>query len=460
MTPTEKLLAFNQPLQADKPYALTGGRIFDSAIGVMLENKALLIQGKHILALCSPEELSQDTPRLEVAGYSILPGLIDVHVHTEDWHAPLFLAHGVTTVRDVGCALEDVLERRSRWNTSNSAPRLLCTGPVIDRPGGTWDPLTRRVHTPDEARQLVDELVAAGVDQIKTYAMLDLPCYQAVVDQAHKQGKFVLSHLGRFVDARQAIQAGADEIEHLSGVSEALWWEASQASQDWIWVKLWAEMDMHRLGSLIDLILERGTWMAITRLVWLRLAYAWDTRLADHPQMQYMPPALLQFWDKFSPQNARKRALPSGMPPPSRQDRCQQVAGMAIFTAELFRRGARILVGTDAPFPHLAPGFSFHDELYALLECGLSEAAALQAATFSGAQVLGLSDQVGTLAPGKLADLVLVDGDPTLDFKAMSRVQAVARAGCWLDPARLLAQAAEYAHQAEPPLHQRFDATY
>ena len=290
--------------------------------------------------------------------------------------------------------------------------------------------------------------------------MLDLPCYQAVVDQAHKRGKLVISHLGRYVDARQAIQAGTDEIEHLSGVSEALWWEASQASQDWIWVKLWAEMDMQRTGSLIDLIVERGTWMAITRLVWLRLAYTWDTRLADHPQMRYIPPALLQFWDKFSPQNAQKRAMPAGMPPPTRQDRSKQIAGMAIFTAELFRRGARILVGTDAPFPHLAPGFSFHDEIYALLECGLSEAAALQAATLSGAQVLGISDQVGTLAAGKLADLVLVDGDPLLDFKAMTRVCAVARDGHWLDPTRLLAQAAEYARNAEPPARPRFDATY
>ena len=460
MTFAENLIAFNRSLNPDSPYALTGGRLFDSAAGILLENKALLIQGKQILALCSPDELSADTPRLDIPGHSILPGLIDVHVHTEDWHAPLYLAHGVTAVRDTGCDLEDVLDRRSRWNASSSAPHLVCTGPVIDRPGNTWDPLTRRVQTPEDARLLVDELAAAGVDQIKTYAMLDLPCYQAVVDQAHKRGKFVVSHLGRYVDARQAIQAGTDEIEHLSGVSEALWWEASQASQDWIWLKLWAEMDMQRADSLIDLILERGTWMAITRLVWLRLAFAWDTRLADHPQMGYMPPALLQFWDKFSPHNAQKRAYPAGMPPPSRQERCQQVAGMAIFTAELFRRGARILVGTDAPFPHLAPGFSFHDELYALLECGLSEVAALQAATLSGAQALGISDRVGVLAAGKLADLVVVDGDPTLDFKAMTRVRAVAREGHWLDPAALLAQAAEYALKAEPPAQRRFDATY
>jgi imidazolonepropionase-like amidohydrolase len=460
MALAESLTAFNQPPLGEKPYALTGGRLFDPVAGEMLAGKALLLQGERILALCSPQDLSADTPCVDISGHSLLPGLIDVHVHSEDWHAPLYLAFGVTAVRDVGCELEDVLERRSRWNASTSAPRLLCTGPVIDRPGSTWDPLTRRVKTPHEARLLVDELAAAGVDQIKTYAMLDLPCYQAIVDQAHKRGKFVLSHLGRYVDARQAILTGADEIEHLSGVSEALWSEASRASQEWIWIKLWAQTDMQRLASLIDLILERGTWMAITRLVWLRLAYAWDTRLADHPQVQYMPPALLGFWDKYSPKNTQGRALPSGMPLPSRQDRCQQVAGMAIFTAELFRRGARVLVGTDAPFTHLGPGFSYNDELYALLECGLDEVAALQAATLSGAQALGISDQVGTLEAGKLADLLLVAGNPVQDFKALSQVRLVARAGHWLDPAALLAQAAAYASRAEPPPRLRFDATY
>ncbi len=125
MTIPENLLSINQSLQQDSPYALIGGRLFDSNDGVMQENKALLIQGKHILALCSPDDLSRDTPRVDITGHCILPGLIDVHVHTEDWHAPLYLAHGITAVRDVGCDLEDVLERRSRWNASDSAPRLV-----------------------------------------------------------------------------------------------------------------------------------------------------------------------------------------------------------------------------------------------------------------------------------------------------------------------------------------------
>ena len=114
MTLAENLITFHQLLQADQPYALTGGRIFDATAATMLENMALLIQGEQILALCSPEDLSQDTPCVDIRGHSVLPGLIDVHVHSEDWHAPLYLAHGITTVRDVGCDLEDVLERRSQ----------------------------------------------------------------------------------------------------------------------------------------------------------------------------------------------------------------------------------------------------------------------------------------------------------------------------------------------------------
>jgi len=134
---------------------------------------------------------------------------------------------------------------------------------------------------------------------------------------------------------------------------------------------------------------------------------------------------------------------------------------MAIFTNELIRRGAKILIGTDAPFPYLAPGFSYHDEIQALLECGLSESAALQAATLAGAQALEIDHLVGVIEPGKLADLLIVEGDPTTDMQSLQQIQAVIRNGRWFDPHELLIQAAEYARKAEEiPQNRRFDADY
>jgi imidazolonepropionase-like amidohydrolase len=454
---------FKKPLQLPDPlsgYALTGGSVFDARQEVALSQTAVWVEGSYIRAVCRPDELPDNLDRVDVSGCTILPGLVDVHAHTEDWHAPLFLAAGITSVRDVGCSLEPVLQRRARWNASLSAPRLVCTGPVLDCPGNTWPALTRLVHSPVEARQQVDDLLDHGVDQIKAYAFLDRPCFDAIVDQAHRRGRFVLSHLGKQVNARQAVEAGLDELEHLSGVAEALAWERNQSGENWDFFKLWASVDLERANRLIDLFLEKGTWIAVTRLVWLRLASTWDGRLQSHPQMVYLPAPLQDFWETFNPKNPTAPRQPRGMKPPGRVDRCQQVAGMAIFTAELVRRGAKILVGTDAPFPNMLPGFSYHDELQALLECGMSEAAVLQAATLSGAQALGIEQMVGTVEPGKQADLLVVRGDPTENILALQQIETIVRAGHGINPHELLAQAKEYALTAVPSAEKRFDSYY
>ena len=441
-------------------YAVINGEVFDALTGTLLPNSAVIIEGSRIQGICHPEELGEEILKIDISGKIVLPGLIDVHVHSEDWHAPIFLAKGITTVRDTACELETVLRRRERWNASYDAPRLVCTGPLLDNPGNTWPAISQTVQTPQDARAWVDYLVERGVDQIKTYAFLDWPCFQAILDQAHRHGKFVLAHLGKHVNARQAIEAGLDELEHLSGIAEALCWERNQDEANWEFFKLWASIDLKRANRLIDLIQEKGTWIAVTRLVWLRLATTWDSRYRSHPQMKYTPGPLRAYWDTFSPKNQQVQRSPKDLPMPSRMDRCQQIAGMAIFTAELFRRDARILIGTDSPFPNLLPGFSYHDEIQALLECGLSEKAALQAATIAGAQALQIDHLVGTVEAGKMADLIIVDGNPLDDIGALERIDVVVRNGRWHFPEELLKKAAEYARLAEPASEKRFDDHY
>ena len=443
-----------------KPYALIDGSVFDARTGEIVQNRAVIIADSRIQAVCAPGDLDHEIIKIKIPGKIVFPGLIDVHVHSEDWHAPLYLAKGITAVRDTACELEAVLRRRDKWNMSDLAPRLVCTGPLLDNPGNTWPAITQTVQTPQEGRVWVDYLVERGVDQIKTYAFLDWPCFQAVLDQAHRHGKFVLAHLGKPVNARQAIEAGLDELEHLSGVAEALWWERNQDAASWEFFKLWASIDLERANQLIDLIQEKGTWIAVTRLVWLRLATAWDSRYLSHPQMKYTPRPLREYWETFSPKNQQVQRSPKDMSIPTRMDRCQQIAGMAIFTAELFRRDAKILIGTDAPFPNLLPGFSYHDEIQTLLECGLSEKAALQAATIAGAQALQIDHLVGTVETGKQADLIIVDGNPLEDMQALQSIDVVIRNGRWLFPSELLERAEEYARLAEPAAEKRFDDHY
>jgi len=442
-------------------YALVDGNLFDAHTGTVFSDKAIWVQEDRIEAVCRPADLPSDVSRISLPGHTIFPGFIDVHVHTEEWHSPLFLAKGITTVRDLGCDLESILDRRTRWSVKGAeAPRLICTGPVLDHPGNTWSAITRIVRNPAEARLAVDALVAHGVDQIKTYALLDLPTYQAIVDQAHYHGKRVISHLGKQVNARQAIEAGVDEIQHLSGVSEALWWERNDASDRWEWMQLWSELDQTRMETLIKLILDKRTRMAITRLVWLRLASGWDPRHRDHSQMEYVPAPLLKFWDQFLPDKELIREYPKDIRVPTRQDRAQMVAGMAIFTTELFKRNARFLIGTDVPFLYLVPGFSFHDEIWALLECGADESAVLQAATLHGAEALEIDHLVGSIEAGKLADLVIVRGNPLADMRDLDQIEATVRDGRWYYPQELLSKARSYVQVATASETKRFNQIY
>ena len=133
---------------------------------------------------------------------------------------------------------------------------------------------------------------------------------------------------------------------------------------------------------------------------------------------------------------------------------------MQIFTAHLIERGARIVAGSDTPFINLLPGFSLHDELQILVECGMRPAQALDAATRLAAEALQIGRLVGTIEPGKEADLLVVNGDPTADIRALTRLKAVIRGGRWLDPGALLAEADQQAAAAWPRTQRRISDVY
>jgi imidazolonepropionase-like amidohydrolase len=438
-----------QPEHSDA-YALVGGQVWDSAQACLRSGLAIHVNAGRIAALCPPDQLPADLPKTDVSGQSVVPGLIDAHVHSEDWHAGFYLANGVTTVRDVGCALAEILDRRQRWHADGAtAPRLVCCGPLIDGPGKSWLAMSVIVRTPEETRSQVDQLVAAGVDQIKLYASLDWPCFLAALDQARRHGKLTVAHLQDAGNARQAIEAGVDEIEHLSGCAEALWPERRAYGMPWI--KLWPDLSRDRVRALVNLIIERNVWMTVTLAVWRKIGTAWDPRHGDHPQNRHVPAALRAWWNQQWPpvmaddlRLAWARALPA----------------MQIFTAHLIERGARIVAGSDTPFINLLPGFSLHDELQILVECGMRPAQALDAATRLAAEALQIGRLVGTIEPGKEADLLVVNGDPTADIRALTRLKAVIRGGRWLDPGALLAEADQQAAAAWPRTQRRISDVY
>ncbi|MDQ1300581.1 MAG: Amidohydrolase family protein [Chloroflexota bacterium] len=431
-------------------YALVGATLFDGTSEDLRAGLAVQVEGAIIVRVCPPHELPEGIPVVDLTGCCVTPGLIDTHVHSEDWHAPLYLANGVTTVRDVGCALAPALARRKQWNARGAAaPRLVCCGPLLDSPGHTWRAMGSIVSTPEQAVAMVDRWVAAGVDQIKLYASLNEACFVAAVQRAHEHGKFVLAHLQDRFDARAAIAAGVDGIEHLSGFAEALWPERRAAGEGWR--RLWAEPERDRVQRLVALALAHGTWLPVTRVVWHRLNAAWSPFDADHPENRYVPWPL-EVWWAFN--------YGGTMSAGERIEWSRALAGMQLFTAALIEAGARVIPGSDAPFIKVMPGFGLHDELDLLGECGMSPAAALLAATRLAAQALGVDRLVGTIEAGKQADLLALDGDPVASLHDLRKILAVVRGGVWFRPELLLEQAARYAATAGFDDLRRFDEFY
>jgi imidazolonepropionase-like amidohydrolase len=320
---------------------------------------------------------------------------------------------------------------------------------LLDSLGDPWPFMSLFATTPEEARSQVDALVEAGVDQIKLYASLTWPCFQAALNQARQHGKFVVVHLQNAGNARQAIEAGVDEIEHLSGCAEALWPERQAFGMPWL--VLWPDLSRNRVARLLDLIVESRVWMCPTLAVWRKIGTAWDPRHADHPQIRYVPAALRGWWDQ---------QYPPTMADDVRLAWARAMPAMQIFTSYLIERGTRVIAGSDSPFLHLLPGFGLHDELQLLVECGMRPAQALDAATRLAAEALQIGHQVGTIEPGKAADLLIVDGDPAADIRVFRKIAAVIRDGRWLDPAVLLTQAADYAATAVRGDYRRFSEKY
>jgi hypothetical protein len=434
--------------QANREYALTNGRVF---IGDSLrDNLAIHVKGDRVAAVCEPAALPPDITSFDVRGCAIVPGLIDVHTHSEEWHLPLFLAHGVTTVRDTGCDLEVALDRRERWNKPDAvAPRFVCCGPLIDGGGAPHKRMMAVATTAEEGAAYVDQFVAAGVDQIKMYAWLDWPAFEGVLKRSQHYGKFTLAHMQNYVDARRAVLGGLDEIEHCSGCAEAMYPERGRNLEPWR--KIFPDQTRDQQMQLIDLLVERGTWMAVTRVIWYKLSIEWEPHLWDAPSLRYAPRHLLAWWKGRKPEELTREY---------RLDWARAYGALQIFTANLIERGARIIAGSDTACMHVMPGFGLHEELALLCDCGMTPVEAIHAATDLAARAIQLDKHVGTIEAGKYADFVIADGDPTRNLRVLQHPWRVVRGGDLLDPAPLLAQAEHYAQTAEQGAERRFQDIY
>jgi len=384
--------------------AIVGANLIDGRGGPVVPDSVVVIRGERIVAAGKQGEVKIPS-RAEVVdakGLTVLPGLIDAHFHIDgdDSLPALFLSHGVTSLRDPGQWIEAYDAARK---ASAPTPRLFLCGPHLDSPPPAYPADSFIVRDAEEIRQAVNLFVDDGASGIKVYFRLPLALVKVAIETAHARGVPVMGHL-EIVDARDAIRAGIDGIEHATSFGIALLprRDAEKYRQAVLAdnnarregrYKLWDSINLNtpQAESLFKLIVDHNVVVSPTLAVFERQRGDKDTS------------------------DIHVRAF----------NKMEAFVGMAN------KAGARIVVGSHSDVPHAKRGWAYQRELELLVESGLTPMQALVAATMENARYFQIADRLGSVEAGKIADLVLVEGDPTKNISDMRHVKRVMLNGVW-----------------------------
>ena len=402
---------------------------------------------------------------IDATGKYLIAGLWDMHVHSlsksqPDHFFPLFIANGVTGIRDMGgdIPLPRIAQLKQEIaGGSRLGPEIFAAGPILEGPKPFW-PFSIAIKDPSDARQSVSTLTTQGADFLKVYNTLSRDSYLAIAAEAKKIGIPFVGHLPDEITPEEASKLGQKSIEHLWGIPNFLISDTSrlrkmqtdandsedpQLARDLFYKinqTILATYDADKASWLFREFVRHQTWQTPTLVVLRSYTLIHDPKLRDDPRMAYVTDDLLNFWNAM------------GGPPDPRNDEIQ----MRLFKHNLeivkamHAAGVPLLVGTDTPNPYTYPGFSLHDELELLVSAGLSPAEALQTATLRAAQFLGVEHDFGSVQEGKVANLVLLDANPLEDIGNVRKIQAVILRGNFLDRQKL-DQLLEYEKKRSSP---------
>jgi imidazolonepropionase-like amidohydrolase len=352
----------------------------------VLRDHTVLVVGDRIAAV-GPDGsvvLPSGTPVVDVDGAYVTPGLIDMHVHVRRSELDDYVRAGITSVRNMWgyqalpAVIDDIAAGRSL------GPTIYSASPGLDASPGVW-PETQFVDDPSQAEAVVAAQVAAGWRFLKLYNSLSRASYDAIVAAARGHGVRFLGHVPFAVSIGHALDSGQSSIEHLGGYDDALTRTSQPRS-----VLAWLDIDADGIAPLAAHTAAAGTWNCPTSAIYALLA---GTQSAD------------------------------------RQARIRQNRGAMI--RGLRDAGARLLAGSDSGIDVTAAGTSLHDELDELVAAGLSSYEAVRAATSGGAEFLEEGAEIGTVAAGRRADLLVVSGNPLEDVAALRDLEAVILRGAW-----------------------------
>ena len=423
--------AFSRGYAGDKPLALTHLTVVDTETGALMRDATVLIQGTRIVAVGHHLALPSNTTRVEARGKFVIPGLWDMHVHTNfgDWLPggqevilPLFVANGVTGVRDMGGDLEVLKAWRGQIEGGTATgPRMVISGPMLDGPTPRF-PASISIASTADAENAVKRLKEGAADFIKIQSLIPRDPYFAAARQAKQLGLTFVGHVPDAVRASEASDSGQKSIEHLTGVFEGCSTIEDQLMRGPKGPRRFVETyNRDRAEALFQRFARNQTWQVPT-LIWERGQWLIDkSDFRHHPLGKYVP----AYWKEHTwPMFTRDILAEMDTDPVAYRERF--VAKELEIVGRMRRLGVPFMAGTDtAAGVYVVPGFSLHDELALFVEAGFTPLQALQTATLNPARFLGKEADFGTVAPGKLADLVLLDANPLADIRGTRRIRAL-----------------------------------
>jgi imidazolonepropionase-like amidohydrolase len=418
----------------------------------------VVISGERIasIAPAATAAIPENSEIIDGSRKFLIPGLVDAHVHltgagepngSRKFLVPLLIANGVTTVRDMGGYMESLKPLRDDITRGKRVgPRIFLAGPYLDGSPPSFQPslvVTNATQASEDVRTLIEQ----GVDFIKVQSILSRAAYFAIAGAAKREHVAFVGHVPDRVTAMEASDAGQKSIEHLTGVLRAcasdeprLMREQFQAGSRYAtpsgshalevaWEReLAATQSDRNTAQLIATMLRNRTWQVPTLILLREDAYPTaESRGATEDTLKFVPHSIAQKWeqgaekqDEFATQ--AEFALREKLLARSMQVVKQMVAA-----------GVPIMAGTDSAAPYVVPGFALHEEMGLLVRAGLTPMQTLQAATKNPAEFLGKLESQGTIEKGKIADLVLLDGDPLADIENVERIRGVFVRGKLLD---------------------------
>jgi imidazolonepropionase-like amidohydrolase len=422
-----------QKPSSEVPLVLHNVTIVDVRTGELLPDQTLIVEGKRITFVGSSKSARPPHSAQVVNGRNLflLPGLWDMHVHLVfgDWFPgaqeismPLLVANGITGVRDMGSELGTVQAWRNEIEAGRLiGPRIQTSGPMLDGPKPRF-PSSIAISTPEDGRRAVADLKGKGADFIKLQSLIPRESVFAIAEEAKKQEIAFEGHVPDSVRASEMSEAGMKSFEHLIGIFEG----SSPAEDDFLKGnktegRFLATYDSARAASLAAILAKNQTWQCPT-LVWERGGNLIDASdFSKDARVKYVPELWRTgTWKRFKDEITRGYGTDDLRTREKFIDKELEIVGM------LHKAGVPFLAGTDTPAGvHIFPGFSLHEELQRFVAAGFTPLEALQTATLNPARFFNMEDQLGTAQKGKLADLVLLSGNPLEDIANTQKIAGV-----------------------------------